>query len=89
VRKAFIAADKALLAPAGAMLAPPCRPPGGEDSVHPSHLRLSAARRAAGFMGMGERGVGGSKCGSTGAILLAYKKGGTLPSPPPNERRRT
>jgi len=44
VRKAFIAADKALLAPAG-------------------------------FMGMGERGVGGSKCGSTGAVMLAYKKG--------------
>ena len=28
-------------------------------------------------MGMGERGVGGSKCGSTGAVMLAYKKGGT------------
>jgi protein phosphatase 1K len=28
---------------------------------------------AKGFMGMGERGVGGSKCGSTAATLLVYK----------------
>jgi hypothetical protein len=28
---------------------------------------------------MGERGVGGSKCGSTGAVMIAYKKGGTSP----------
>eukprot|EP00238_Polyblepharides_amylifera_P000819 CAMPEP_0196571488 /NCGR_PEP_ID=MMETSP1081-20130531/1655_1 /TAXON_ID=36882 /ORGANISM="Pyramimonas amylifera, Strain CCMP720" /LENGTH=341 /DNA_ID=CAMNT_0041888457 /DNA_START=125 /DNA_END=1150 /DNA_ORIENTATION=- len=45
VRKAFMAADTELLAPAG-------------------------------FLGMGERGVGGSKCGSTCATVLVYKADG-------------
>lgn len=29
-----------------------------------------------GFMGMGERGVGGGKCGATGATVLAFKEDG-------------
>lgn len=28
------------------------------------------------FGGMGERGVGGSKCGSTAAVALAFREGG-------------
>ncbi len=29
------------------------------------------------FGGMGERGIGGSKCGSTAAVALAFREGGT------------